>query len=381
MTECPTVQTHSPIGPSSYQRVSLCPGSMRLSQNVAETQSDDAKRGSRLHALAADWLEDGVDAILGADQEDIDAVAFYVNHCHALMKQSIGSWVEYPVNLDHPSGLLFGTLDFACVDMDRLVIVDYKSGRKKVNAVNNTQLLYYALMMLRNLNTADMSIETISLQIAQGGEIDTWDISVADLEVFADQLNATVEAALAEDAPLIPGSVQCNYCPAISICPAYKARLEEESGLTMENVDAMIPPKTPALIEQRYAYVAKWRKYLDEVEKQAMALAKKGHKFENFDAVDRVGNRSWIDEKFVTGILEQAGWDRDGFDRKLKSPTQILSALDKATKKMAEKATVSKPTLALLELRSELEAQIERKVIGTKLVRKGDSENVTESED
>lgn len=368
---------HSGIGPSSYKRVSLCPGSMKLSAMLDNPSSDDAKRGTNLHELAANWLRHGLDAILDATEEDCEAVSFYVSHCVAQRADAIQYWIEERFHIPG-SELLFGTPDFAAVHDDGiLTIVDFKSGREKVVAEGNTQLLYYALAVYENLPEPD-KIEQCVLQIAQYGNIYTWTVPVADLIVFKNQLLATLDEALKEDAPLTPGTEQCQYCNAKAICPAFKADLEQRSGLTLENISGMKVANIPQLIEQRYMYVDEWRKYLDAIEKQALALPEKGYVFEHFQVKQKEGNRRWKDEAFVTGLLEQSLRD-DAFEKKVKSPTQIMQIIEKATRQIAKKAKIPQPTLALLNLREDLEAQIERPISGIKLVKRGE-ENATNAE-
>ncbi len=117
---------HSQIGASSYYRWSKihggCPGSVRLSKDIKQTESPYAKEGTQAHDLAYEILKHIIknDTDLGFDytkhdQEMLDAVEVYVEY--VLDHLTDDTYLEHKFYLKSIHKDLYGTAD--CVILDK----------------------------------------------------------------------------------------------------------------------------------------------------------------------------------------------------------------------------------------------------------------------
>lgn len=304
---------HSPIGASSMERWSTCPGSIRLSKGIKGRESAYALEGTKAHELAATILEC---ELAGqpwhdpdADPEMLEAVMVYVKE---VMSDAKGNKVliEQRVDLSslHPG--LFGTCDNITFVADKklLRVRDYKHGQGiSVEAKGNLQMRFYGLGAL--LSTK-FPCEKVELQIVQPrgshpeGPIRSEIISSFELLEFADELKTAAERTEDPNAPLHAGE-HCRFCPAAGICPEIKNKAQAiakgEFGVVREGVAA-------AEIDTReLARTLEWipilKAYLENVHEFAYNLAQRGVKIPGWKLVAKRPTRKWIDpaktEKFL----------------------------------------------------------------------------------
>lgn len=154
--------THSKYSPSSASRWLECPASLKYAASY--DHNINIFTGSVAHYIAEqslknktpakDWLDiafycnDGnlsltdnnSDLILYAHSEIIDGVQSYLDYVYSLELDSFE--VEY---LCKDSDFGFGTADIVGMKDEVLHIIDFKFGKYKVSAVENKQLMLYAL--------------------------------------------------------------------------------------------------------------------------------------------------------------------------------------------------------------------------------------------
>ena len=196
-----------------------CTGSVKAEAAMPRRpSSSDSAEGIRLHALAAGQL-------LGADEEppaaDWGQVREYVQDVtHTCRLHKHGGLVEQKVT--HP---LFtnGFIDCHLWYPGRLIIWDYKSGRRPVEAVGNDQLLVYAIMLLQPLIDAGAELPTVELRIVQpncwhpDGHVRGW--VVDDFMSHYNRITTAVDQA--NYAPqLVATPSNCTYCNAVTSCRA-----------------------------------------------------------------------------------------------------------------------------------------------------------------
>lgn len=168
-----------------------------------------------------------------------------------LFQDEHGVWmVKLPDGSVEPMrNLLFGTGDFINVSDEYLDVVDLKGGKGVlVEATDNDQLKTYALGVHHDFGWL-FSYKKVRLHIVQPRKdnYDTFELSVDELEQFAETVKETVLAGLNPEAPLVDGKKQCTFCRAdqAADCPAKVALAyriaaddfaEEEAGMSLQEM-------------------------------------------------------------------------------------------------------------------------------------------------
>jgi hypothetical protein len=263
MSETPhSNRAHAVCSASGAERWLNCPGSVGLSQGLPDQPPTPAAlEGTRAHELAEkilrDWeakdrvLDHAFVESLRPEYEDtefetgdgrmwsmLDYAMTYVNLC----LEQVGCFDSRPaVRIEHRLTLnadlgMFGTIDFVATGQRKGaytgIVVDFKFGKKKVNAEENKQLAYYAAALKRNSKKPLEQVKVVVVQprVAEFFS-ETW-YSEADLDGWTKRLEDGAERAVRQLMRLEPKQFQkgawCWFCPAKSVCPEMeKARLAE----------------------------------------------------------------------------------------------------------------------------------------------------------
>lgn len=224
---------HAILGASSMHRWAKCPGSIRESAGLENATSRYAEEGTQAHEVAAWCLEHGTRmppvAAPTYPEGMANAVNTYLDHIAAERKPHDIEGYEHKFDLSSVYPGCFGTCDqYTWRASEGLLIVrDYKHGAGiPVEAVNNSQLQYYALGALMTLG---YPARRVRMEIIQprcdhpDGPVRAWEIDAIDLLDFRADLIAYAQATEAPDAPLNPGE-WCRFCPAVRQCPALHQR-------------------------------------------------------------------------------------------------------------------------------------------------------------
>lgn len=232
-----------------------CPGSLALEAGYPDSSSAFADEGTLAHALAADCLEEELDAVYFARRED---PFIYVDHgtvkkatITADMAREVQKYLdnvradveigdELMVELRLPffgdvDGVppQFGTSDVVLIKphAKQLVIRDLKYGRGvQVFAENNPQMQLYALGALDEFSML-YDIDTVRMVIDQPrlNHVDEWTCTVTELRAFEKQAEEAARRALRIVAlpkehtmMLTPGDKQCQFCKAKGDCAALR---------------------------------------------------------------------------------------------------------------------------------------------------------------
>lgn len=112
--------------------------------------------GTEAHALAAKWLETGVEPEFPSAEMHA-AVKGYVELVRATMSEGDALCVEQRVNLSYPTTANGGTIDALIIGPNRLTILDLKYGQGvSVEAEQNPQLAIYAMSALIGLRESGL---------------------------------------------------------------------------------------------------------------------------------------------------------------------------------------------------------------------------------
>lgn len=209
----------------------------------------------------------------------------------------------------------FGTADLVAV-MPRadgghmLIIGDLKTGRHRVEAKENKQLMLYALGVMRRLRRK-YDITLVRLVIFQpyaGGESE-WDITPEALAQFGKF--AAARAVLALDAfykgkknlkiaDFKPSADACQWCRFAEKCTARaKSAVQIGSGQSASDSDlsdAESTEMTPEQLKAAYDKLPELRQHIATIEKAVYSALHKGVKVPGLKLVEgRPGNRTWTD--------------------------------------------------------------------------------------
>lgn len=337
---------HALLSPSGAKKWLSCAASLACEKDIPNTSGKAAVTGTACHTIAevhlnayirgtalplerevgAYVLDEGkgqikalISQIKGAvliTADMIEQVRKYTDYCKAIIDVATYAKLEMRVNLTevlHPGyeGVeTFGTADLVAVqelantDEHMLIIGDLKTGRHRVEAKENKQLMLYALGVYRRLKRR-YSITTVRLVIFQpyAGGASEWDISVEGLELFAKF--AQKRALLALDAysrgkknlkasdfkPSVDG---CQWCRFSEQCAARTKTVN--SVLAEELEDDFALELTPEQLVAEYEKLPLLRQHIDKVEKAMAAALHSGKKVPGYKLVEgKMGNRAWKD--------------------------------------------------------------------------------------
>lgn len=341
---------HALLSPSGAKKWLSCAASLACEKDIPNTSGKSAVTGTACHTIAevhlnayirgtalplerevgAYVLDEGkgqikalISPMKGAvliTADMIEQVRKYTDYCKPIIDVATYAKLEMRVNLTevlHPGyeGVeTFGTADLVAVqelantDGHMLIIGDLKTGRHRVEAKENKQLMLYALGVYRRLKRR-YNITTVRLVIFQpyAGGASEWDISVEGLELFAKF--AQKRALLALDAyfrgkknlkasdfrPSVDG---CQWCRFSEQCAARTKTVN--AVLAEELEDDFALELTPEELVAEYEKLPLLRQHIDKVEKAMAAALHSGKKVPGYKLVEgKMGNRAWKDSDAV----------------------------------------------------------------------------------
>lgn len=341
---------HALLSPSGAKKWLSCAASLACEKDIPNTSGKSAVTGTACHTIAevhlnayirgtalplerevgAYVLDEGkgqikalISPMKGAvliTADMIEQVRKYTDYCKPIIDVATYAKLEMRVNLTevlHPGyeGVeTFGTADLVAVqerantDEYMLIIGDLKTGRHRVEAKENKQLMLYAIGVYRRLKRR-YNITVVRLVIFQpyAGGASEWDISVEGLELFAKF--AQKRALLALDAysrgkknlkasdfkPSVDG---CQWCRFSEQCAA---RTKTVNAILAEELeDDFALELTPEQLVVEYEKLPLLRQHIDKVEKAMAAALHSGKKVPGYKLVEgKMGNRAWKDTDAV----------------------------------------------------------------------------------
>ena len=330
---------HALLSASGAHRWLNCTPSARLESDEPESTSAAAEQGTAAHALAehklrralkqrskrpvSTWIDDEMETLTD------DYVAYVQKHI-SLARETCGDpqvLIEQRLDFSHvvPGG--FGTGDCVIIAEPTLQIIDLKYGQGVlVEAERNPQLMLYALGALHTFGDL-YDIERVAVTIYQPrrGNVDTWEISVTELEHWAEaEVKPKAELAAAGEGEFCPGS-WCQFC---KIAPTCRARAE--ANLALARLEFAPPAElSDSEIADVLARIPQLKTWAADVEAYALSQAvNQGVVFEGFKLVAGRSIRKYTSETDVAAAAEAAGY-RDIYDRKLITLTAMERLMGK----------------------------------------------------
>lgn len=379
---------HAKLSPSSAHRWTRCPGSVREELKYPDNSGPAALDGTRTHALLEMCLAmlemrllTGMDPelMVGMTTSDdegsytIDAdrakrVKVAVDHV-----RDLGGEVTTERRVD-PSRLvgrddLGGTVDVTVIVGDTAHVIDYKDGITPVEAVENEQLIAYALGHLAGYNlpiNGDYPVKHMVLTIIQPKlalkglpPITSWELSVESLLSRIGDIVVKASATDAPDAPLVPGEKQCRFCKAKGGCAAVNTHVMDAVGM-FKSIDivqqaAVTEPTEMSNDKLREVIEAAplLRQLLEASEAEALRRMQMGQTIPGLKVVNGRGSRAWAhtEDEMVVKL------------KKIGIPAGALYVTKLISPAQAEKLTWEKRDGTKVQVSDKMKLQMERELI------------------
>lgn len=436
---------HALLGPSGSERWINCAASLVVTKDIPNESGQAAINGTTMHTVAEVVLnriikgekditpktykgayvpDEGrgkiqalVKPVKGAvliTDDMVKQVGLYVDHWRTLL--DVADFVRLEMRADltkvlHPGATLpnadgeeeevktFGTADMVMVvprtdGTYMLIVGDLKTGRHKVEAYNNKQLMLYALGLMRKLATT-YEITMVRLVIFQPycGGASEWDIEPLGLETFGkfaskgalkalDAMRRGKKGLKKDD--FHPVAAACEWCRFADQCAARnKASIATLTPPTATGEDLGDVAPAPSDREARRA--ARKARKAKKAEPGAMTIEELAAAYSNLDMMrqqiknieaavfkavlagdgkalglkmvaGKEGNRKWGDADAALEVLTKARVKRDlVYKETLISPTDAEKVFKDEKPKVWEKLQVlverapAKPTLAPID--------------------------------
>lgn len=366
--KAPTAE-HALLSPSAAKKWLGCAASLACEVGIPNESGAAAVNGTAMHTLseyALNAIKDGHQGrdfdvakffapvasdrvvvrndgkgpmVIAADEQPGDVlvtddfvsqVSKYVNYCAPIMAAAEVVEVESRVSLTrilHPGFELngvkletFGTADFVALLKQpapqdgayTLIVGDLKTGRHKVTAAENKQMMLYALGLLRKYRLS-YDISAVKLFIFQpyAGGADEWDTTPTALDHFAKFASKQALKALdayqrgkkgLTSADFRPSDDACQWCRFSEKC---NAKVKAASHTMDEMADIGALELTPDVLKAEWDKLPLMRQHIADIEKAMYTHLMAGKPMDGLKLVEgRPGNRAWSDTAAVEKLAE-----------------------------------------------------------------------------
>jgi CRISPR/Cas system-associated exonuclease Cas4 (RecB family) len=326
---------HSIFSPSKLERIMLCPGSANIQEE--SVQNKHAAKGTLLHRYVEEADDVGIENV---EMEENDRIL--VQECLDYKNSIINSMghdeyttaSESLVSLSHlrvPD--VFGTLDYNIIDIrnKHLHIIDWKFGYILVYANMNPQELAYAAGVL---NTK-YDIEFITLHIFQPSRdhIDTYTITPEKLLKWVKKLSQCITLAQSKNPPVVPGEIQCKWCPIAASCKARYKQASQDAKNVFATIQALPKEITSKQVSSILKVIPRLQDYIKQIQVFATQELEHGNSIPGYKLVSGRSIRKWsVDENEIIAWCDKHIPDIVIFETNLKSISKFEKA-DKSLKK------------------------------------------------
>lgn len=361
---------HALLSPSGSHRWMYCTPSARLEENLPESTSAAAEEGTVAHELA----EYALDMYLKGrylplldelpTPKEISESKYYNSEmdkyvtdyiCYVCdifeMCDNAKMYLERKFDLTSYVNDCFGSCDCAIEGTNILSIIDLKYGKGvRVEAKGNTQLMMYALGVLRSLSPKRQAeIETIKMHIAQVrlGNYEVFEMPARDLTHWGiNKLRPIAEKAWAGQGNMVVGS-HCKFCKFKPQCRAQRDALVNEFEAHGETKALTLDEIGDILLKADM-----FTDWLSSVKSHAMAEALSGKTVKGWKLVEGRSVRVITDEEEAVKRLSDLGFDPDSLkNHKLKGIGDLEKIVGKRPLAVTLDGIIVKPkgapTLAL----------------------------------
>lgn len=369
---------HKRYSPSQAERIFLCPGSSALLERAPiRRDTSYSLEGTQAHDILAAGLMNGVNTFMAAKavspHKDVNFSADFMSSVNdafdyiSLKFEELNSefgdvimfveeFVDPPIT-EEP-GEAGGYVDIALYSAKGrvLYVIDYKHGAGlPVDVIGNKQLKQYGSGFLYDPNSPvdPSTVDEVVLVIIQprsfhkDGDVREHEVTPAELLEYLFELDEKIAEGRAEDAPLIPGLKQCQFCDAKTMCPAAEEVAVEAinpGAVTFKNATVANMPDPEDLTPERLAYILGLKPFitslLNNYENYAKEQLIHGQPVPGFKMVNAQAKRTWngdVDE-LAPQLAALAGCAvEDMYIKKLITITEAEKKIKNAFKKRVSK--------------------------------------------
>lgn len=365
-----TSRAHALLSPSSSHRWLKCTPSARLEEHIPGSTSAAAEEGTVAHELAEYALDKYIkgEYMPLLDELPVPKEIAANQYCSSEMDKYVTDYVCYVCDIFEMCGDAnmylerkfdltsyvndcFGSCDCAIEGTNILNIIDLKYGKGvRVEAKDNTQLMMYALGVLRSLSPKRQAeIETVKMHIAQVrlGNYEVFEMSARDLTHWGIHvLRPTAEKAFAGRGETKVGS-HCKFCKFKAQCRAQRDALVNEFE-THGDAKALTLDEIGDILSKADMFTD----WLSSVKSHAMAEVLSGKTVKGWKLVEGRSARVITDEEEAVKRLSELGFDPDSLkNHKLKGIGDLEKMVGKRPLAAALDGIIVKPkgapTLAL----------------------------------
>lgn len=383
---------HALLSPSAAKKWLGCPAALACEFGLPNESGQAAVNGTAMHAMAETLLNrtivgddiraekykgsyvlnEGKGPIKALTKPEKGAVLItddfvsqvnkYVDYCRPIIDAAELVEVESRVNLTrvlHPGVELngeplqtFGTADLVAVMPDGMLIVgDLKTGRHKVLAKENKQMMLYALGLLRKLKRL-YDITAVRLVIFQpyAGGAEEWDTTPEALEQFSKFAQSRALKAIdafergkkgLKPADFRPGNDACQWCRFAEKCNAKR----KVANPSTDSEGAMESEISLRQLKEEWDKLPLMRQHIADIEKAMYAALMRGEQVEGLKLVEgRPGNRSWTDTDEIEAFAKKHAIEDLLHKSFLLSPTEAEKVMDGAGWKLLAPFVTRKPS-------------------------------------
>lgn len=250
---------------SSIERLSLCPGSHAISLQAPHTETEYSISGTRIHDLLSRNGVNPPDDFTDEEFETYNAATVYAAKFAEEFNFNPSDFIsEQRLFLfdDKGNPIASAKFDRMYVDLPRIALIEWKSGRSEVEAPSSNLQLRTQMVIAAKHMGATHGIGKI---------IAPWQKSTPpvqygpeDLKHAEAEIQGIVHDAMEPDAKRFAGPEQCKFCRAKSICQeahAYAVTLPK--SMTVGTETGTVKPKQAAALMQSVPLkdmVSVWKK-------------------------------------------------------------------------------------------------------------------------
>lgn len=363
-----TKRKHSNFAASSSHRWLTCPASVELSKKAPpQKESPYAVEGTNAH----ECLEFIVRRFSNLEAAKRDAlkkwpaemVDYAVQSAKTIFKLKPSPdaklLIETRVILKHIGPGLFGTLDYAWVDVwGELTIIDFKYGAgvpvlpiDDETGEPNSQLMYYAsgIAAKYDYDFSHIKLAIIQPRVWREDEdpLTEGKTTIKALREFEKKVKAAVAEAAKPGLVPNPSDDACRWCPAASFCPSISKMQMSNADIAFDvqtGIDENTMPEVAALTAETLPKVLDacdlLEVWIEKVRAHAFQLACEGKKIEGRKLVEKRTVRYWKPE--AEEKARQIYGKKAFTEPELLSPAQLEKRIGKEAKNFTECFTDNK---------------------------------------
>ena len=318
---------HAKLSPSAAERWMTCPGSVHLVDvhSIVSRGGAAANRGTAIHTLCELALtkdhdcEQYIDTTLEGIRIDAEMAAIGQTYVNFVSTARGDKFYEQRVSVEHIIDDCWGTADCVICSDGRLVIADLKTGFKRVDAIENKQLLIYALGAYQKFDWIyDFSEITLVIVQPTLDHIGTWTISADDLLAFRDELLAAKDRIINQHDLFVMSEKGCEWCPAKFVCPEHIAIAHDAAKVDFADIMAEDSNALTYWLEKLPAL----KNFISSIEDEAYTRLLSGCTIPNYQLGTAAKRRAWSDEKALLRFVNEHGLQSVFLKEVLVSPSQ-----------------------------------------------------------